>query len=327
MELLDSEEFVNQPLPESFGENLQKLLQAQVEADPDERISELEQMVRLAFQTLVRREPVDHELAHNLPLLENQTVSFSQFLQGLAQSDETAYNRLSRTFLDSLHRSRIQVVKQLPRAQVIVDLGGASGSNKEGALLEMGYPYHFDQLSIIDMPLELRHESYGDMGYYPDIIPSAQGPIQYIYCYMTDLARFESGTVDLVFSGETIEHITRAEGTVFCQEAYRILKPGGFFCLDTPNRAVTQITHPTDLIHPEHKHEYTHAELAGLLQDTGFVIREAKGLCWASEKAGAGLFTPDRQSLECTIELLKHEGIYDDIENCFCLYYNCQKPA
>jgi hypothetical protein len=106
-----------------------------------------------------------------------------------------------------------------------------------------------------------------------------------------------------------------------------MLKPGGFFCLDTPNRAVTKILVPNEFVHPEHKHEYTHAELAGLLESCGFVIREAKGICWASDKAGAGLFTPGREGLECVTELLQYDGLYDDIVNCYCLYYKCQKPA
>jgi SAM-dependent methyltransferase len=326
MEILDSEEFAQKPLPQDFGESLDWLLRAHLEVSPEDEASKIERYVRLAFQTILRREPTVDDLAYYEPLFRNQTLPAREFLQALARSEEREDLGLYQAFMEGLHRSRVQIVKQLPKAQVIVDLGGASGDS-EGALLQMGYPYQFQKLSIIDMPLELRHEIYGDLGYYPDIVHSKQGPIEWIYSSMTDLARFARGTVDLVFSGESIEHITRDEGTVVCREVFRILKPGGFFCLDTPNRAITRITSPNELIHPEHKHEYTHAELSGLLRATGFVIREAKGICWATDKAAAGFFSPDRQALECTRELRNHEGVYDDIENCFCLYYKCQKPA
>jgi hypothetical protein len=44
-----------------------------------------------------------------------------------------------------------------------------------------------------------------------------------------------------------------------CKAAFRVLKKGGAFCLDTPNRIVTKIhakTADIEFIHPEHQIEY-----------------------------------------------------------------------
>jgi len=38
---------------------------------------------------------------------------------------------------------------------------------------------------------------------------------------------------------------------------WRCSEPGGFFCLDTPNRRLTEIqAGPGRMLHPEHKKEY-----------------------------------------------------------------------
>jgi predicted SAM-dependent methyltransferase len=66
------------------------------------------------------------------------------------------------------------------------------------------------------------------------------------------------------------------------KEAHRILRPGGAFCLDTPNRLLTRL-HTAwcggGFIHPEHKYEYEPDELREELKRAGFVISRSKGIC------------------------------------------------
>src|SRR5262249_22876982 len=274
--------------------------------------------VRLVFQTLLEREADPDELEPWLAKLRRQETNAYQLVGQLLDSNEFQDGRLAKEFYLSLHRGRMQAVKQLPKARTILDLGGGSGT-PEGALLGMGYPYSFDKLTIIEMPPENRHEIYGDLGFFREVVQSRQGPIHWVYASMTDLAGFGDETLELVFSGETLEHITRADGDHVCREAYRVLKPGGYFCLDTPNRAVTKLHFPDSWIHPEHQHEYTHAELAGLLQKHGFLIRDAKGIALAQESVASGIFSQE--------ECIRHEGLYDDIEKCYLLNYRCQKPG
>jgi predicted SAM-dependent methyltransferase len=218
----------------------------------------------------------------------------------------------------SIHRARIQMVKQLPKADYIVDLGAESGE-PEGALIAMGYPYAFHRLVNVDLPVEYRHPFYGPSTTHPASFASKQGAIRWIYTSMVDLSWFGDATVDLVFMGESIEHVTTDEARTVCREIFRILKPGGYFCLDTPNRAVTKFHFPDRFVHPEHQYEYTHAEMVTLLQNHGFLIQEAKGITWAEASVASGAFLEE--------ECIRHEGMYDDIANCYLLYYKCLKPT
>src|SRR5262249_22238608 len=154
-------------------------------------------------------------------------------------------------------------VRRLPAADQIVDLGGSAAGRPEGALLLMGYPHRFQRLSIVEPPREQRHAMYADhCGEYNQIIQTAQGPVCYVYKSMIDLSDFTNASVDLVYSGESIEHVTQAEAKQTIREAFRVLKRGGHFCLDTPNRTITRLQHPNEFINPDHKHEYTHQELS-----------------------------------------------------------------
>ena len=160
----------------------------------------------------------------------------------------------------------------LPAAKVIVDLGGAASS-----IYEMGYPYEFDMITNVDLPPDDRHDMYRDLPDNNRITP--QGPIRTLLTNMTDLGAIESGSVDLVWSGQSIEHITEADSKLVYAEVLRILKPGGSFCLDTPNRALTEIhIGNDDWIHPEHKIEYYPAHLQRNLTRAGFEIVDKLGL-------------------------------------------------
>ena len=134
---------------------------------------------------------------------------------------------------------------------------------------------------------------------------------------MADLSAFDDASVDLVYSGQSIEHVTRDDAEAACREVRRVLKPGGQFCLDTPNRAITKLEFPHGWINPDHEHEYTHAELSGLLARHGFAVAEAKGIARFAESARAGVF--DMR------EGVRNAGLFDDIESCYLLYYRCVK--
>ena len=47
---------------------------------------------------------------------------------------------------------------------------------------------------------------------------------------------FDNSTFDTVFSGDVFEHITKEQKINFINEIYRVLKPGGFFTIKTPNK-------------------------------------------------------------------------------------------
>jgi SAM-dependent methyltransferase len=278
----------------------------------------VEEYVGLAYEIILGRKADLPGFIAFVTQLRDRELTREQFITRLVCSTEFQQHRMPRDFQDVLHASRLQIIRQLPRAETIVDLGGSCAGRPEGALVILGYPYAFRSLSIVELPRSQRHSLYRDScEEYRDPVPTHLGPVEYVFTSMTDLRCFADATVDLVYAGQSFEHVTRDEAGQVCSEVRRILKPGGSFCLDTPNRAVTVLQCPDRLINPDHKYEYTHPELAGLLTEAGFAIREAKGLCLAAQSVREARFN----ELDCR----QHEGVYDEIASCYLLYYRCEK--
>ncbi len=63
---------------------------------------------------------------------------------------------------------------------------------------------------------------------YREVVRTPLGPVHYVYTSPADLSMFEAGAFDLVYSGQSIEHVTREEGLLACQEVRRVLAPGGY---------------------------------------------------------------------------------------------------
>ena len=207
-------------------------------------------------------------------------------------------------------------VRALPRASRILDLGGGSRDCEAGGLVETGYPYDFDLLTVVDLPESERHEIYKSVSNQSSV-QTPRGPVNYLFRSMADLSDFADESVDLVFSGQSIEHIHRDEAVTVLSEALRVLKPGGFFCLDTPNGDITRIQQE-GFIDPDHKIEYSHQDLSQMIEEAGFTIKFAKGLNYAGPSAKSGTFDGEA--------IAKATGLYDDIHHCYLLAYMCQKP-
>lgn len=88
---------------------------------------------------------------------------------------------------------------------------------------------------------------------------------------MTDVA---ADTVDLVFAGQTVEHLWHNELAGFFIESARVLKPGGRLIFDSPNRRVTTRARWN---HPEHTVELIHEEAAELCRLAGFDVVRCVG--------------------------------------------------
>ena len=77
----------------------------------------------------------------------------------------------------------------------------------------------------------------------------------------------DSGSVDLVVSFETIEHVEEASQHAFLAEAKRVLRPGGRLIVSCPNQPVASDL-PHELwgaVNPYHKKEYTEEGFRTLL--------------------------------------------------------------
>ena len=225
------------------------------------------------------------------------------------------------SFVESLHLARCAMVRKIPPAQTLVDIGGAAQASIQGALLVMGYPHRFQRLTIVDLPPEQRlyHQyAQADHERLDGWIPTEMGQIRYGHGSMTDLSAIEDASVDLVFSGQSIEHVSLQDGQRVSQEVYRILKPGGAFFLDTPNAKLTRLQSPNALIHPEHQIEYTPTELAALLKQAGFGIHEVGGICPMPRALQTGIF--DEEEIRAGVQLSA------DADQSYLFYIHALKP-
>ena len=221
----------------------------------------------------------------------------------------------TRNHLHYIHMARCRLVRTLlPAAATICDLGGANSP-----LHLMGYPHRFERMVMVDLPAEERHEIYGRFEPRPYGGP---GTVEVLYANMVHLDALPSNSFDLVWSGQSIEHVDEEDGRQMCAEAFRILKPGGSFCLDTPNGLISSVHAATSglkLIHPEHKIEYQPAHLERVLRQAGFTITDRRGICRMAQTAGVGVFSYE--------DFRDGEPISDDLEDSYIQYYACRKPA
>ncbi len=277
-----------------------------------------ERFVRTAYQVVLDREADAQGLTHWSRQLQDGTLGPDGVVDAMLASAEFAALGRPRDHIGSLHRSRIAWVRSLPPAHRILDLGGASQGNPAGALVDIGWPYSFEQLVIVDLPADDRHELFA-RGPRPEHVDSPLGPVEYRYHSMADLGQYDDEAFDMVFSGQSIEHVFESDADLLLKGAFRILRPGGLLCLDTPNGRVCRLHTGDALIHPDHKIEYTHEQLSEKIRRAGFEIVEAKGLHLLADSVTRGVFSED--------EFLRNAGVFGDIENCYILTYVARKPT
>ncbi|MCP3857366.1 MAG: methyltransferase domain-containing protein [Actinomycetia bacterium] len=277
--------------------------------------------IDLAYEMVLNR-PADQAGRENyLQHLRMGTRTRSHTLSEMKGSDEYWFDQAlgNPDSLIALHRSRCLFVQQLPKAAQILDLGGTHQSNPEGAFVHLGYPYEFQRLVIVELPVDERHELYQHMK-SGEPIQTALGPVQYSFHSMADLSTFEDNTFDLVYSGQTFEHVPEDVGDTVLTEVFRVLEPGGRLALDTPNGAACRLQlEGTDLTvtNPDHDIEYDHGPLRAKLEAAGFEIERQVGLTHLPQTFTANRLDP------CELETI---GVYDDIESCYVLAYVCRKP-
>ena len=68
-----------------------------------------------------------------------------------------------------------------------------------------------ERVVVVDLPVDERHQIYqgGSAG---EPVRSELGPVEFAFHSMVDLGRYDDGSFDLVYSGQSIEHVTEAEG-------------------------------------------------------------------------------------------------------------------
>ena len=177
------------------------------------------------FHLLFTRDPDDYALADQL---EQGALTPRQLVEWLVHAPEWTYASPMSQLGPSVHFGRSSFIRLLPKARRILDLGGVALGDPRGAMVAMGYPYPFDEIIAVDLPSEDRHDLYQEDGHH-DVVGTDRGPVRYQYHSMTDLSRYRSASFDLVYSGQSIEHVTPSEVEHVLHQVRRILKPGGCF--------------------------------------------------------------------------------------------------
>jgi 2-polyprenyl-3-methyl-5-hydroxy-6-metoxy-1,4-benzoquinol methylase len=277
-----------------------------------------EQFFRSAFNIVLNRDPTAAETSEMLPALQSGALPRDEFVKRLRGTVEFRFGVPfeKSTLPHSLHMSRCEFIIGLPPARTILDIGGGDVNHAEGALVAMGYPYEFEALTIIDLPADERHPMYRSAEH--SIVQSRRGPVSYRYHSMSDLSGYADESFDLVYSGQSIEHVTEAEVGPVIREVMRVLRPGGHFALDTPNGRITRLQQAA-FIDADHKVEYTAAELDQKIEAAGFEVIERKGLNYAGVAAAHNRFDWD--------EAARNTGVFFRAEDCYLLAYVCRKPG
>lgn len=103
----------------------------------------------------------------------------------------------------------------------------------------------------------------------------------------------DDSSVDLVFSGQNIEHLWAADVVGFLLESRRVLREGAWLVIDSPN---AWISDALNYRMPEHVAELTPAEITGLLEMAGFTDLSMNGLwlCFDRDRQLLLPLPPDR---------------------------------
>jgi len=275
------------------------------------------QSVRLAFNVILDREPDAVGGAEYTHKLATGALSRHGVAEALAHSEEFRRRVPIGNVLLSMHVSRSEFVAGLPPARRILDLGGTHQGFADGALVHLGYPYRFEQLVVVDLPVGERDEIYRGGSTGAPVV-SELGPVEFAFHSMVDLGPYADGSFDLVYSGQSIEHVSEDDGDRVLREALRVLAPGGWLCLDTPNGPVWRLRSAAPMNH-DHKIEYAADELVAKVERAGFAVTECKGLNLMRRGVETGTFDEAEASA--------HPGVYAAAEDCLLLAVVARKPA
>ena len=273
--------------------------------------------VRMAYNVLLRREPDEPAWTEQAEAMAAGALSHYDLADRVRCSSEYRVHVpvLPASLHVSLHASRSEFIIGLPPARRIVDLGGGATWDARGAMVALGYPYDFDELVIVDLPPDDRHPLYHSERFGTSV--TDRGTVRYEYRSMADLSFAEDDTVDLIYSGQSIEHVTEDDGDIVLKESFRVLRPGGIMAIDTPNGLVCRLQQD-GFIDPDHKVEYTLEQLRDKVTRAGFTVLTERGLNWGGSAVARGEFDP--------VALAGNRGIYYDAVGCYLLALIIQKP-
>lgn len=160
---------------------------------------------------------------------------------------------------DVIHEERGRLLQALPKGAKTVCSAGAAGS------------WYFEWFERNYGPVDLH---YGVELYLeePCQLPSN---VVWVKNSVSDMRAVPTSSIDLLFSGQNIEHLFYDDLLGFLTESQRVVKPSGLLCMDSPNRLITQ---EIGYIQPQHVLEFTAEDGCRLLESAGFEIIATHGI-------------------------------------------------
>jgi SAM-dependent methyltransferase len=122
------------------------------------------------------------------------------------------------------------------------------------------------------------------------------------------VATVSSGDIDLVFSGQNIEHLWPEQVVAFLLESHRVLRTGGWLIVDSPNRDFTE---PYRWSMGEHTVEFTVDETIELFELAGFTVEHMKGVWLCRDRDGMLPLEPSPES-EARVPVLRRFALAAD---------------
>lgn len=203
---------------------------------------------------------------------------------------------------DLIHHQRSAHVAQLPSGARTFLSAGCSGR------------WYFDWIEQYYGPIP-RHIGVEYYSSRPDDLPPNVTWVANTVGSMTDVA---DASVDLVYSGQNLEHLWLDDMHGFLCEASRVLRPGGTIAVDSPNRTQTSALNWT---HPEHTVELTGSEAIAALELAGFSVTKHAGIWLTSDRSRVLRFECD----DPADQIVRSVRAVDDPEHSFAWWIEGRK--
>lgn len=163
------------------------------------------------------------------------------------------------TFDDLIHAERGKMLSRLPPGAKTICSAGCAGR------------WYFDWVEKEYGPVAL-HVGVELFKGPPSDLP---GNVRWVQNSVSQMVDVQTGSVDLLISGQNIEHLYCEDLRGFLSESNRVVADGGYLCIDSPNRAVTQEFGYTQ---PQHVLELTVTDVIELVEAAGFSVVSVNGI-------------------------------------------------
>jgi SAM-dependent methyltransferase len=207
------------------------------------------------------------------PHLDAQTDEIERRIaHATGGADSPTPDRVLLDFNERLHELRTIELRRLPIDGGVLLSAGCAGA------------WYFDWLDACAGPFD-QHIGVELYSPRPDGLASN---VTWVSESASSMPTIADSSVDVVFSGQNIEHLWVDDLVGFLLESNRVLDQGGWLVVDSPNRLAVEALGWT---HPQHTIEITVEEAVRLFELAGFAPRVVRGL-WNCRDQATGDWLP-----------------------------------